>query len=558
MTAVIEEQLPSGTPGSARPRSRVLLAGLLLLAAYVGASLLCDPGGYLGTDTGGKVLTLEAMARRGDLVPDVGYWAAAEDPDAGLHPAYYTSRVGEHYVNVTTLPMVIAAEPLYRVGGYRLALLVPMLAAVAVAYAARALARRLGASDRTAWWAFWLVGLASPVFVYALDFWEHAPGLACMAWAVVVALDAIDDPRLWRGLLVGALFGAAATMRTESMVYALVTGVALAIALVRSKPAWGRVLGCLAGVAAGGVAVLAANEALERVLLGASLRSGRAAGAATGGGAGLAVRLREGMITTFGLFPSDATGDIVLGVLLVVFVVVAITTWRSRHLVAVAFLSFALILFALRLVAGVGFVPGLLIASPVAILGALQWSTGSRTRFVLGVAGAALPVVWLFQYTGGAAPQWGGRYVLLSGLLATVVGVVNLERVERPLRVALVAMTVLVTVLGVGWLAVRSHRVADFARQLEARREPVVISTADFLLRETGPAIDGRAWLSTTGRKELPAALAIAQRRGYDEVALLERGRPAPPEVDGWTVVGRQRLDLFDPGDMTVFTLRHP
>ena len=42
-----------------------------------------DPMGGLGTDTGGKVATMEVMARRPlGLDPDLGYWAAEADPEA--------------------------------------------------------------------------------------------------------------------------------------------------------------------------------------------------------------------------------------------------------------------------------------------------------------------------------------------------------------------------------------------------------------------------------------------------------------------------------------------
>ena len=71
-------------------------------------------------------------------------------PKATLHGLYYTYTVSGHYLNVTTLPMLYAALPLYALGGYRLALLLPMAGAVACAFAARALARRVGRA--TAGW----------------------------------------------------------------------------------------------------------------------------------------------------------------------------------------------------------------------------------------------------------------------------------------------------------------------------------------------------------------------------------------------------------------------
>ena len=172
-----------------------MVACLVLLCAYAGLSLaLNDPRGTLGTDTGGKLATLRVMEQRGTLDPDIGYWADAADPRGTLHPLYYTYRVGDGWVNVTTLPMLYAAYPLYVAGGDRAVLLLPMLGALLAALAARALARRLGA--RSGWPAFWVIGLASPLAIYALDFWEHALGLGLMLWGVdcFVRCDARTRP----------------------------------------------------------------------------------------------------------------------------------------------------------------------------------------------------------------------------------------------------------------------------------------------------------------------------------------------------------------------------
>ena len=121
-----------------RPRrGRAAAAGAALLALYVLLSLFNDPRGYLGTDTGGKVATLLAMERAGALDPDIGYWAEPWDPAGRLHPLYFTYRIGDGWVNVTTLPALYGAYPLFRLAGYRGALLVPMLGAVLTAFAAR-------------------------------------------------------------------------------------------------------------------------------------------------------------------------------------------------------------------------------------------------------------------------------------------------------------------------------------------------------------------------------------------------------------------------------------
>src|SRR5207244_3310459 len=155
-----------------RALCRPWVAGPLLLVLYVGLSYLNDPHGYLGTDTGAKVAALRVMAASHHFDPNMGYWAARWDPTARFHPFFHTAVVGHRFVTVTTLPALYAGEVLYRLGGYRAALLIPELGSVACAFAARALVRRLHGGE--GWAAFWIVGLASPLTVYALDIWEHS------------------------------------------------------------------------------------------------------------------------------------------------------------------------------------------------------------------------------------------------------------------------------------------------------------------------------------------------------------------------------------------------
>src|SRR5205823_3246135 len=159
-----------------------LAACALVLAVFVGLSFVNDSRGFLGTDTGAKVATLKVMRQHAGLDPDVGYWAAAHDPTGRLHPLYDTVRVGHRWIAVTTLPVLYLGHPLYDLGGYRLALLLPMLGTMAAALASRALARRLGADERLGWVAFFVVALGSPLALYALDFWEHSIGVALMGW----------------------------------------------------------------------------------------------------------------------------------------------------------------------------------------------------------------------------------------------------------------------------------------------------------------------------------------------------------------------------------------
>jgi hypothetical protein len=547
----------------ARWLRRPILAGLLLLVAYLGLSLLCSPDGFLGTDTGGKVATLRVMADRGDLDPDVGYWAAAWDPDARVHGLYYTSVVGDRYLNVTTLPMVLAAAPLYDALGYRGALLLPMLGGVATAFAARALARRL--ADTDGWAAFWIVGLATPVAVYALDFWEHAPGLALMAWAVVAAVDAVRGPtRWWQGLGVGALFGAAASMRTEAFVYVLTTVALACLALVISDRRWRDAVVVGATSVVGFAVAFGANLALEVAVLGEPLRSGRASGAAGGGLSAFDARLREGLTTTLSPFPTLAAEGWIVGACLAAALVYVAArgssppgrpapTGRLAPPVVVAAVVVVLVVLW-RLVDGLGFVPGLVAATPFAAAGlALGWGRVDQ-RLVLLMALVPMPLVFAFQFRGGAAPQWAGRYLLLSGFLLAVVGIAASDRMARPVRLGFVGLSVLITAFGIGWLAVRSHDVADAAARLEARPEAVLISPNGFVPREFGATYPDRNWLAAGNGDDLRFAFEVADRAGAPDVALVDVDTDAAPRTfPGWTEVGSE-LEPFIAGSQVRVT----
>ncbi|HEY8216650.1 MAG TPA: hypothetical protein VIH82_05920, partial [Acidimicrobiia bacterium] len=217
---------------------RPLLAVIALLAMYGALSLLDDPRGTLGTDTGGKLATVRAMDDRGALDPDIGYWAEDRDPRGTLHPLWYTRHLGDRWVNVTTLPMPYAAVPLYHLGGERAVVLLPMLGALLAALAARAIARRVS-GERAGWPAFWAIGLATPVLVYALDFWEHAIGLAAMLWALLLVLDVVDGRGGVRAAAgAGALIGFAATMRTEALVYGAIAVIVAGAILWRQRAPW--------------------------------------------------------------------------------------------------------------------------------------------------------------------------------------------------------------------------------------------------------------------------------------------------------------------------------
>ena len=188
-----------------------------------------------------------------------------------------------------------------------------MLGSIAAAFAGRAIARRVG--RKGGWTAFWVIGLASPLAIYAVDFWEHSIGVALMAWAAVALYDAVHDrPTWWRGLAAGAAFGAAFSMRTESLAYgfAMVAVTCLVLAFARRNLAGAVLTGATAAV--GVVGLFLANAVLEIGVLGSTFRSGRASGAAGAGGDVLGLRIKEALVTSFSPMPSVDVESFVLGI----------------------------------------------------------------------------------------------------------------------------------------------------------------------------------------------------------------------------------------------------
>ncbi len=553
-----------------------------LMVVYIALSFLLNPRGTMGADEGGKVATLKTMSEQGTLRPDVGYWAEQWDPEGVYHGLTYTTRFGNQFVNVSTLPMILAGKPLWDVGGYRGALLLPMLGGVLTALAARALATRLVDRQRRAAvgaYAFWIVGLASPVTIYALDLWEHSLGLAAMAWAVVHLVDAsgldfesagtLRSTRamLCHALAAGALFGAAMSMRTEALVYLVVT-VGLSALAVTLGRYFGRAV--LLGLASllGFALLVAANTLLELAVLGSVSRAGRATVAVTAGGQDASFRINEGLTTMFSPMPSLDVTYVGYGALFAVGVGVwarAAAGRSSKSLAAAGALVVAVVVL-LRVQSGLGFWPGMVATTPMVAVGlAMGWAPRSK-RWVTAMGVAALPLVVSFQFSGGAIPQWGGRYMLLSGFLIGVVGITALVDVPRETRTALVGLSVLVTVLGFGWLVVRTHGVADAGAVLAARPEAVLISPEGFPPREFGATWGEKKWLSTLGRDDVPgavsngrndlrAAVDIVRQSGEPTFAIVSGATDhAFPDFPGFQEVSRNTVQFVPGAEFTVFS----
>ena len=548
---------PTPVPDTSTPWRRATAA--LLIAVFVVMGLLSlgqRPAGYLSSDIGPKLATVDAMTATGSPRPLVGYWAAEEDPDGSLHPLRHSltaavSTGGERqYVVVTTLPMLMLAQPLYAVGGYRLLLVVPIVGALLAAAAAGALSRRLGSPNGLA--ATFSVGLASPILVYVTAFWEHSWGVALMAWGMIGLLDAACGRRWGRapawvvGLLAGVAFGVAAAMRQEALVVAAVAGVAVAVGtlrpgssadvgLVAPTPGTGlrRLVLRLWAVPVGGGAMLALTAVVETRIIGDTIRVDR--GLASLQTASTATERLSAAVITFAS-PSGGPAPVVMivGLLFVGSLMAlgrALDRGRDATRPAVVVACSYLIVVLNWMLNGTGFLSGLVVAAPLVGVGLGLRPTSSTGRIVRNTAIAALGWIMYFQYAIGAEPQWGGRYLLLPGLLLTVSAVTALERARRRALMVMLALSTLLTLAGAAWSIERSHAFERLGARLSADDRPLVFEDA-FLPQEFGPVALAERWLvadSEGARSEAATLLIDADIEAFDYV-----GTGIEPEFVGF------------------------
>ena len=164
---------------------------------------------------------------------------------------------------------------------------------------------------------------------------------------------------------------------------------------------------------------------------------------------------------------------------------------------------------------------------------ALFASRNDETRVVLGTALGAVPLVWTLQWSGNHVPQWGGRYLLLTTVLLTVVATVTIA--ERGVRTGamrlLVGLTVAVAAFGLVWHVQRTNVVGDAAAAVTATpADSVVVALHPQLGREFGSWYEEVRWLSADAATA-DAAIAVARHVDPAHIVVVERVTAEPTEV---------------------------
>ena len=311
-------------------------------------------------------------------------------------------------------------------------------------------------------------------------------------------------------------------------------------------------------VGLGAAVPLVANGVLERLVLGQAIRGGRAGGTAREAGAALGQRVDDALVTTLGFNGFRDTVDVVIGGLFVVMLGVGV--WlivrRNNRVVGPALVALAGAVVLARFSNGTGYVPGVFVACPLAVVGlVLAWAR-VECRWVACVALGSLPLVWYSQFSGNMRPQWGGRYVLVTGALLAVVGVVAAAK-HRGILVATAAIAVLMTGAGVMLLSERTHSIADGFEDLVAVRG-TVISTEGHILREGGAFYTPRRhWLTAIGEPEVREAFRVARESGDTRARVITaaHAKVAPPA--GWERVSAATVEIRPGEPLRVVEFRY-
>jgi len=226
----------------------LVCVGAVYLAIVVGS----PPGAFWTIDGGFKFLTVEQLAGTGFRDISIAYPGESIDPSGDFFPLKppMATRVHGRFVPDVSLAFPILTAPLYRALSLPGLYVLPLISALACLWLTYLLARRYAGS-----WAplaVPLVGLATPIFFYAVTFWEHNTAVLLTTAAVLLLARTEDRTPIGAALAAGLFLGMAVWFREECYLFAGSTILALLITRAGIRT----VLGSAAGFTAAAVPLI--------------------------------------------------------------------------------------------------------------------------------------------------------------------------------------------------------------------------------------------------------------------------------------------------------------
>jgi len=220
------------------------LAALFSVALiYVGALVSLPPQALTHHDEGAKYLQVRNLR----LTPSgldwsTNYPARPLDPQlefVPFHPKqHYADGKGRIYLQWPIF-LGLLTRIFWKVLNFPGLYVVPLLAGLGTMWVSYLLAVAVGLPRRVAWLAVPLVGLATPISIYSLLYFEHTVAALLVASSLLLMVRALRTPSPgWRTIAASsALLSLAVYFRSELYVLALVMGIGLLV-LARRERSW--------------------------------------------------------------------------------------------------------------------------------------------------------------------------------------------------------------------------------------------------------------------------------------------------------------------------------
>lgn len=511
-----------------RPRAHLPLVWVLgaCLAAQLAAGLpLARTHGFWSPDSAVRYLQVEGLlaSRYRDL--SVPYPARALDPVGRYFPLggwFHFERGGRFYVSYQPYFSLISA-PLVGLFGFGGLLLIPAISVLVTVGISYGVVR--SRVPHLAWPSAAALGLATPLLVYGVVFWDHSLTVLVATGALALLAAAIEDPSggTWRLAGAGALLGLGMWFRNE--MYPLAASVAVAW-VSAYRPAFRRVAALAVGIAPPACALWALNTRVFGHPLGwkgqdlASTRIGGVAQASSSGVSGAAAWATNKLGNAYYQLvspdfyaynaPAVAGGLVLAGA-----VVVGMWLLRSgirRRSCPAAVAGLAVTVGASLIVASSRtMVSGLFPAAPVVVLAIFAGARARWERFLWIVVALFVVAVILTGTHGGL--QWGPRYLLpvlppLIWLAAAGVARIQSDAGElwpvlRPGLAALAVGSCLLQFSGVDQVQQAASRNARLNAWLRSATAEVVVTPLQWLTLGAGPVYFDREMLLVRSPEDL-------------------------------------------------------
>ncbi|MCP5044210.1 MAG: hypothetical protein GY944_24540 [bacterium] len=544
-------------------RSRVALwLGIAVTGVYLASVLLMPADGFWIYDTALKFIQVRAIAEGGQLALD---WPGRLlDPNLDFGPlrrGFYALRADElHSAYSPVFPLL--AAPFYKLLGARGLAVLPLLGALAILPAVWKLAA-LMASDpgrrrKTQIASVLVTAFATPLWFYALVFWEHTPAVALAGWCVLACVRYLDAPDVRGAATVGALAALPIYFRPENYLFALV---------VLGFAAWPR-RRCIGEVLVlGGACVLALLPLWTFHTLALGHPLGLHVTNQPWSDVPFAQYLAErGQVLSRLLFNLHGTTVLSLGVGAFFYVVLLAGLRMRADRLRTAVPAAAALALVTGLVVMEGYLAaprpmnwmiaanGLFAASPVLVFAFLKPGETARSAvrarwIVLGIVLAFVGVYAVFiPEVNSRGIHWGNRFFLCVYPLLAVLAVATLvswweQSAPRSMAVVLIAGALVSTVglqlYSLVMLHDRKAFVAELNERVRASEAEIVVTDLWFVPIDLPSVFFERpVFFAPPARRA--RLLHHAQRSGVTSVLAVDStgGQQAPPAVpvvsDGW------------------------